>query len=131
VQHNQNPQHPRFNTEARTYKSATSANSVYQVGFKLFLGVTPIITNWSQDGKEFSLILEENPLTDFVELPEDALGELWYSNVICGVLKGALEMVQMEIDANFVSDVLRGGEVTEIKVRLVRMLEEEVPPGED
>jgi len=40
------------------------------------------------------LTFEENPLAEFVELPEEALeGGLWYSNVLCGVLKGALEMV--------------------------------------
>lgn len=37
-------------------------------------------------------ILEDNPLTDFVELPE-ALAQLKYSNLLCGVIRGALEMV--------------------------------------
>ena len=61
----------------------------------MFLNVTPSITNWSPDNKQFSLILEENPLADFVELPDDgkAQDELWYSNVLCGILRGALEMV--------------------------------------
>ena len=45
-------------------------------------------------GSFFSLIFDENPLAEFVELPEDALqGGLWYSNVLCGVIRGALEMV--------------------------------------
>lgn len=66
-----------------------------QVGFKAFLNVSPTITNWSPDGREFSLILDENPLTDFVELPYDgkAQSQLWYSNILCGALRGALEMV--------------------------------------
>jgi len=40
-------------------------------------------------------VFEENPLGDFVELPDDgrAQNELWYSNLLCGVLRGALEMV--------------------------------------
>ena len=38
-------------------------------------------------------ILEDNPLTDFVELPEQLQG-LRYSNVLCGVIRGALEMVR-------------------------------------
>jgi hypothetical protein len=43
----------------------------------------------------FTLTLDENPLAEFVELPEDALeGGLWFSNVLCGVLRGALEMVR-------------------------------------
>lgn len=42
----------------------------------------------------FSLTFEENPLAEFVELPDEALeGGLWFSNVLCGVLRGALEMV--------------------------------------
>ena len=44
----------------------------------------------------FTLTLDENPLAEFVELPEDALeGGLWFSNVLCGVLRGALEMVRV------------------------------------
>lgn len=63
----------------------------------MFLNVTPAITNWSPDSKQFSLMLDENPLADFVELPDDgkAQDELWFSNVLCGVLRGALEMVRL------------------------------------
>ena len=49
----------------------------------------------SGPGSYFSLILDENPLAEFVELPDEALqGGLWYSNVLCGVIRGALEMVR-------------------------------------
>ena len=51
------------------------------------------MTNWNSDNTEFSLILEHNPLVDMVELPEH-LSELWYSNIVCGVIRGALEMVR-------------------------------------
>jgi hypothetical protein len=59
------------------------------------MNVTPVVSGWSQDGKSFGLVFEENPLADFVELPDDgrAQEELWYSNVLCGVVRGALEMV--------------------------------------
>jgi len=72
-----------------------TAEMIAKVGFKIFLNITPTIANWSSDGKQFSLILDENPLADFVELPDDgkAQDELWYSNILCGVLRGALEMV--------------------------------------
>lgn len=45
---------------------------------------------------------------DFVELPDDgrASEDLWYSNVLCGVIRGALEMIQIQVEAHFVSDVL-------------------------
>lgn len=58
----------------------------------MFLGVVPTVANWSAKGDEFSLILDQNPLVDFVELPESHQG-LFYSNIICGVIRGALEMV--------------------------------------
>lgn len=59
----------------------------------MYLGTTPSVTNWSPAGDEFSLILENNPLVDFVELPDNH-SMLIYSNLLCGVLRGALEMVR-------------------------------------
>lgn len=64
-----------------------------QVAFKMYLGITPSVTNWSPAGDEFSLIMESNPLVDFVELPDNH-NTLIYSNLLCGVLRGALEMVK-------------------------------------
>jgi hypothetical protein len=69
-----------------------------QVGFKIFLNITPTVTNWASDNNQFSLIFDENPLADFVELPDDgrAQDELWFSNILCGILRGALEMVSLK-----------------------------------
>lgn len=104
-----------------------------QVGFKIFLNITPQITNWTSDNNQFSLLFDENPFADFVELPDDgrAQDELWYSNILCGVLRGALEMVQMQVEAHFISDVLRGNDTTEMRVSLVRYIDDELPPDDD
>ena len=39
-------------------------------------------------------VLEDNPLVDFVELPDNC-SALKYCNVLCGVIRGALEMVKL------------------------------------
>jgi hypothetical protein len=61
----------------------------------MFLGVKAEVTNFQSDkekGCSFSLIIADNPLNDFVELPEN-LSSLHYSNIICGVIRGALSTV--------------------------------------
>ena len=73
---------------------------VFKVGFKMFLGVTAQVTSWSPDEKEFSLVLDDNPLTDFVELPE-GFSALYYTNILCGVIRGALEMVLLILSCFF------------------------------
>lgn len=70
-----------------------------EIAFKIYLNITPTVTSWASDEKAFSLVFDENPLADFVELPEDGPYEkIWYSNVLCGVIRGALEMVHFTKD---------------------------------
>lgn len=105
---------------------------ISKCAFKIFLDIVPRITNWSQDKKSFSLIIEDNPLSQFVEIPRGKENEpLWYSNVLCGVLKGALEMVQLDVECWFISDEVRGDSQTELRIKLNKILVDEIPIGED
>lgn len=63
-----------------------------QSAFKMYLGVNPTISSWSAASDEFSLVFDQNPLTEFVELPESCMN-LKYCNVLCGIVRGACEMV--------------------------------------
>lgn len=66
---------------------------VAQDAFKFFLGASAGVDSWNAESTACTLKLVENPLADFVELPP-AYGDLRYSNLICGVIRGALEMVR-------------------------------------
>ncbi|XP_054079836.1 trafficking protein particle complex subunit 3 isoform X1 [Rissa tridactyla] len=130
----------------RCHDFRETADVIAKIAFKMYLGITPSITNWSPGGDEFSLILENNPLVDFVELPDNH-SSLIYSNLLCGVLRGALEMVsqglssseteirttkvQMAVDVKFVQDTLKGDSVTEIRMKFIRRIEDNLPAGEE
>ncbi|KAF3129808.1 transport protein particle 22 kDa subunit [Orbilia oligospora] len=122
-----------FLAKSNMQQKCANFRDTADVGFKMFLNITPTIANWSSDNKQFSLLFDENPLADFVELPDDgkAQSELWYSNMLCGVIRGALEMVQMSVDAHFVSDVLRGNDTTEMRINLIRYIEDEMPQDDE
>jgi len=100
-----------------------------QVAFKMYFGSSPSISNWSAGNDEFSLMLDNNPLTEYVELP-DSLLNLKYSNIFAGAIRGALEMVQIEVSTYFVQDYLKGDSTTELRVKFVKKLEDALPAGE-
>lgn len=63
------------------------------MGFKMFLGIDSKM-NYSKDGETFSILFNENPLDNYVSIPEKLKG-INYSQVICGVIRGALESVSL------------------------------------
>jgi len=60
---------------------------------------------------------------DFVELPS-TMSSLRYSNILCGAIRGALEMVSLRVSCKFIKDVLVGDDSTEIRVTLTEILSE-------
>jgi hypothetical protein len=61
----------------------------------MFLGVKCEVSNFITEkdkGCSFTLVMPDNPLNDYVELPEN-MSALNYSNMICGIIRGALSTV--------------------------------------
>ena len=82
-----------------------------------------------------------------MELP-DNYNTLKYSNLLCGAIRyiyrykmdddhvlllcrGGLEMVHLEVAAWFAQDSLKGDNVTELRVKFIRKIEDTVPAGDD
>lgn len=123
----------------------------------MFLGITPSISQWSSDGKECTLVFEENPLIEFVELPSELVDgtlnrsslapssasattpapasttatntSLVYCQLYCGVLRGALEQVQLQVECHISQDPLLTGssQPTELRLKWIKKLEDEAP----
>ena len=101
-----------------------TAELISKQAFKMFLGVTADVVNWDTEKRSCSLLLKDNPLSDFVVLPQQYARELWYSNVMCGIIRGALEMVNLKTKVYFVRDQLKGDLETEIRLELVEKLQD-------
>ncbi|XP_009287411.1 trafficking protein particle complex subunit 3-like protein [Aptenodytes patagonicus] len=108
--------------KCRSYSE--TADMIAQVAFKMYLGVTPSVSCSSAAGNEFSLILDKNPLVDFVEELPAERASLCYCNILCGVIRGALEMVHLAAEVTFLQDRLKGDAVTEIGITFLRKAED-------
>jgi hypothetical protein len=91
------------------------AEVITKIAFRMFLNISAEVSNWEANDVAFVLAFGENPLTDFVELPTH-LHDLKYCNILCGVIRGALEMVMVQVDVSLVADMLRGADRNEIRV---------------
>jgi hypothetical protein len=104
-----------------------SAEVIAKVGLKMFLNLSAEVVGWSEESKTCTLRLPtaNNPFIEFAEIPEKFAG-LVYGNLLCGVIKGALEMVQISADCFYSSDPLRGDEFSEIQIVYKEFLIERV-----
>ncbi|KAJ7341863.1 hypothetical protein JRQ81_007487 [Phrynocephalus forsythii] len=78
----------------KCWSYSETVDIIAQVAFKMYLNVTPTVTCSGRGGNEFSLILDKNPLVDFVEELPAGRSSLCYCNLLCGAIRGALEMVK-------------------------------------
>ena len=93
-----------------------------------YLGIVGTYNQVSE--KEFHLIFSDNPISLYVELPE-SLNDLCYSNIICGMLRGMLEISGFEIQCEFVKDKMKGDDVNDLKITLVKYIEERFVDDEE
>eukprot|EP00307_Rebecca_sp_RCC1486_P012522 CAMPEP_0119429872 /NCGR_PEP_ID=MMETSP1335-20130426/43021_1 /TAXON_ID=259385 /ORGANISM="Chrysoculter rhomboideus, Strain RCC1486" /LENGTH=173 /DNA_ID=CAMNT_0007455611 /DNA_START=27 /DNA_END=548 /DNA_ORIENTATION=+ len=128
-------------TSCRDFKE--TGEVIAKVAFRMFLGVTaechhsaPTVSPPADGSPQassdaaFRLVFVENPLSEFVELPEHC-SNLAFSNLLCGVIRGALEMVGMRVSCRLVKDTLWGDEHTEISVVLKEVIAEHYQDDED
>ena len=78
---------------------------------------------------EYRIFFSENPLNDYIELPDKFKG-LWYSNMICGVIRGALEAINIKVECKYNKDTLKGNDLNEIRVKLIEIIEEKLQEEE-
>ncbi|KAB0355690.1 hypothetical protein FD755_021631 [Muntiacus reevesi] len=90
----------------------------------MYLGITPSVMCNNASRNEFSLILDKNPLVEFVEELPPGRSSLCYCNLLCGIIRGALEMVHLAADVTFLQDRLKGDSVTEIGITFLKKLDE-------
>lgn len=95
---------------------------VSKQALKMFLNMVAETRNVDKDGRVCDFIFKENPLAEYVVIPPVCREstKLWYSNVYCGILRGALEMINITVKATFISDQLLGDNDTIIRVELVK-----------
>ncbi|XP_004627152.1 trafficking protein particle complex subunit 3-like protein [Octodon degus] len=108
----------------RCHSYSEVTHIIAEVAFKIYLGVTPSVPCNNSSRNEFSLILDKNPLSEFVgELPAGR-SSLCYCSLLCGIIRGALEMVHLAADVTFLQDKLKGDSVTEIGITFLKQPEE-------
>ncbi|KAK1934735.1 putative Bet3 transport protein [Babesia divergens] len=97
----------------------TTVETIAKVALKMFLGITGDVIAINEEENHYHIVFHENPLDQFVELPDNLAG-LNYSNIICGVIIGALEQLQIKVQCEFVKDMLKGHDAYELSIKLIQ-----------
>ena len=104
---------------------AESVSVLSSVAFKMFLNCSTTLKTINDD-VEYVLGFEGDgmPLMEYVQVPESLRKQgLRYLNVLPGVIRGAFEMIHLEVESEMVGE-------EGIRVRFLRVIEETMPPGE-
>ncbi|OCT80328.1 trafficking protein particle complex subunit 3-like protein isoform X2 [Xenopus laevis] len=104
--------------KCRSYNETVDV--IAKVAFKTYLGITPTLIGGNDGGNSFSLILDTNPLDDYVEELPPGRSSLSYCNLLSGIIRGALEMIHLPADVSFIQDRLKGDDVTEIGITFLQ-----------
>lgn len=114
----------------RCHSFEETGELVGRAAFKMFLGCACGVGGWNADKTSFVLSLEDNPLSSFVDCPEE-WRRLRYSGVLGGVIRGALHCMQMSCETEMLKDAASGDDTTEIRVTLKELLQDDAPPGDE
>ena len=101
---------------------------IARVALKMFLGISGEIKESDESSDSNTQIIRlpsANPFTDFVQVPSE-YSELVYANLLCGVIRGALEMVNLNVDCFFSKDVLAGDALSEITIVMKEQMQERI-----
>lgn len=60
------------------------------------LGINGEIYDWNEDNTECNISIDNNPFALFTDMPNE-YNNLKYSNLLCGIIRGSLEMVNVFI----------------------------------
>jgi hypothetical protein len=117
-------------TESESCKSFKDVIEKVITAFRMFLGVESKYIQRSDS--DFSITFFDNPFDDNVCLPGD-LRTLRYSNVLCGLVRGGLEVLNYRARCYFVIDKFSQRENTglvlptyEISVELVEIIKKKL-----
>jgi hypothetical protein len=96
----------------------------------MFLNIIPSISDVEGHKDEFTIVFEENPLIEYVELPSSAIKDSFqYLSIIPGIMRGAFEMLHMQVECTILNcNLVNRNAPTQIKVKLVKVNVAELPP---